>query len=81
MVDSGLLAEGSLRGFLLGKHFNRCKRIHPVATLSLKILHFKVFLKSYDWGAHGGEQHINEIIEVLMDDQKNPRQSIARCHF
>lgn len=45
MVESGLLANGSVNGFLDGKHFNRCKRLHPLVTLGLEILHFKSFLE------------------------------------
>lgn len=45
MVESGLLANGSVNGFLDGKHFNRCKRLHPLVALGLEILHFKSFLE------------------------------------
>ena len=46
MVDSNLLANGSLNGFLNGKHFHRCKRLHPLMALGLEILHFKSFLQT-----------------------------------
>lgn len=49
-VLSGLLTEGSLNSFISGKHFNRCKKLHPVAALSFKSLHFKNFLNSYNNG-------------------------------
>lgn len=29
IVESGLLANGSVNVFINGKHFNRCKRLHP----------------------------------------------------
>ncbi|CAG4958845.1 unnamed protein product [Colias eurytheme] len=45
MVQSSLLASGSVNGFLEGKHFNRCKRIHPLVAVGLEILHFKSFLE------------------------------------
>lgn len=45
MVESGLLANGSVNGFLDGKHFNRCKRLHRLVALGLEILHFKSFLE------------------------------------
>lgn len=35
MVESGLLASGSVNGFISGKHFNRCKRLHPLVSLGL----------------------------------------------
>jgi len=46
MVESSLLANGSVNGFLDGKHFNRCKRLHPLITLGLEVLHFKAFLQN-----------------------------------
>lgn len=44
LVQSGLLANGSVNGFLMGKHFNRCKTLHPVVAVSFKALHFRKFL-------------------------------------
>lgn len=46
MVESSLLANGSVNGFLDSKHFNRCKRLHPLIALGLEILHFKSFLQN-----------------------------------
>lgn len=45
MVESNLIANGSLKGFLEGKHFNRCKRLHPLMALGLEVLHFQSFLQ------------------------------------
>lgn len=45
MIQSNLLASGSVSGFLEGKHFNRCKRLHPLMALGLEILHFRSFLQ------------------------------------
>lgn len=45
MVESGLLASGSVNGFLSGKHFNRCKRLHPLVAVGLETLLFEEFLK------------------------------------
>ncbi|OWR54584.1 hypothetical protein KGM_215425 [Danaus plexippus plexippus] len=42
---SNLLVSGSVNGFLEGKHFNRCKRLHPLMELGLQVLHFKSFLE------------------------------------
>lgn len=54
MIDSDLLATGSVNGFISGKHFNLCKRLHPIAAIGLQILHFEAFLK-------------DEKIEILED--------------
>lgn len=48
LTNSEVLAPGSLNGFLTGKHFNRCKRLHPILALALEILHFTSFLGEYD---------------------------------
>ena len=45
MVDSNLLANDSLNGFLNRKHFNCCKSLHPLIALRLKTLHFKSFFQ------------------------------------
>ena len=47
LTDTDVLAPGSLNGFLSGRHFNRCKRLHPIFALAFEILHFKAFLKTY----------------------------------
>ena len=44
LCSAEVLAQGSVRSFIAGKHFNRCRRIHPLFALSLHILHFKQFL-------------------------------------
>ena len=46
---SDVLASGSVRGFLAGKHFNRCKRLHPLFATTLEILHFPGFIEKYGW--------------------------------
>ncbi|XP_050302757.1 uncharacterized protein LOC126740673 [Anthonomus grandis grandis] len=44
-VESGIIAGGSVNSFLIGKHFNRCKRIHPMMALGLECLMFEAFVK------------------------------------
>lgn len=46
MTDCEVLASGSVNGFIQGKHFNRCKRLHPMISLAIQILHFKSFLNT-----------------------------------
>lgn len=45
LIDSEVLARGSLNSFITGKHYNRCRKIHPLLSLALQILHFKKFLQ------------------------------------
>lgn len=44
MVNSQMLANGSVKSYIAGKHFNRCKRLHPIVSLALQILHFEHYL-------------------------------------
>ena len=36
-----ILKSGSLNGFIKGKSYNRCKRIHEYLSLSMESLHFE----------------------------------------
>lgn len=60
IVNAGLLANGSIIGFLTGTHFNRCKRIHPIVAASIEILHFRHYLK---------ERNVS-VEEDILDDLK-----------
>lgn len=75
MVESGILAEGSMRGILGGTHYNRCKKLHVVASLGFKILHFKAFLQKYEEEGTNDTNilYANEIIEILENDNENPK--------
>ena len=48
LVESGLLASGSLSGFLEGKNYNRCRRIHELTAIALQTWHFEAFLDRLD---------------------------------
>lgn len=47
LTETGVLAPGSLNGFLLGKHYNRCKRLHPLLATAIQSLHFSSFLETH----------------------------------
>ena len=47
LTETNVLAPGSLNGFLTGKVFNRCKRLHPLLALAFEMLHFLKFLEAY----------------------------------
>ena len=61
LTATDVLAPGSLNGFLSGKHFNRCKRLHPILALAFEILHFLAFLKTYE-GKDRLEAFINDVV-------------------
>lgn len=75
MTESGLLAEGSVRGLLLGTHFNRCKNLHVVAATAFKILHFNAFWKIYEDESEETNFYLNEIVEILENDNSNPQNN------
>lgn len=45
MNAAGILENGSVRGFVIGTNYNRCKRIHPILAAAFK-LHMKSFFGS-----------------------------------
>ena len=38
----------TIKGLISGKHYDRCKRIHPLFTAAMELLHFKLCLLNYD---------------------------------
>ena len=47
LCHSNVLASGSVKCFLSGKHFNHCKRLHPLLATAIQILHFQKFTEEY----------------------------------
>lgn len=68
MIESGIIAEGSMKGFISGTHFNRCKQIHVAVALALKVLHFKAFLEEYE-SSIGDQMTLEETVELLEDEE------------
>ncbi|XP_071577053.1 uncharacterized protein [Temnothorax nylanderi] len=58
LVDTGILAQGSVNGFILGSHFNRCRKYHPLVSAAIQIMHFESFLQS---------KHIIEVDSKIKD--------------
>lgn len=73
MVESGIVAEGSMKGILSGTHFNRCKQIHVAVATAMKILHFNAFMEKYQEDAMFNKYKLSteEIIEILEDENKD----------
>ncbi|KAG5864968.1 hypothetical protein JTB14_017048, partial [Gonioctena quinquepunctata] len=44
LVEAEALAGGSTDSFLDSKHFNRCKRLHPLLSGASQVLHFEEYL-------------------------------------
>lgn len=71
MVDSGIIADGSINGFLAGKHFNRCKRLHPLVALALRMILFRRFLHKN--GIELSEQTIQYFVGFRKKTYENPK--------
>ena len=69
LVESGLLAPGSLNGFIGGKNYNRCKRLHLLISAALQTLHFEAFLKTQD--SRVSKQEIIEYLRSINCDGGN----------
>lgn len=72
LTDSEILANGSVGSFLSGKHFNRCRKIHPLLSLALQILHFKRFLNSNEFDL---EIIRNPLLQFNKQSTSSPRMS------
>jgi len=45
MENAEIIANGSINSYIQSKHFNRCKKLHPLSSLALQILHFESFIE------------------------------------
>lgn len=65
-MQSEASAQSSTNGFIDGKHFNRCKRLHPLLSAALQSLHIKKFFSEYEVD-----------YDILSNDLKNiPNNSV-----
>ena len=48
LTECGVLATDSRNGFIKGKHYNRCKRLHQLFSAALEILNFTEFIITCD---------------------------------
>ena len=44
LQEAGVIRKFSLKSFIMGKAYNRCKRIHKLFAAALEILHIQAFL-------------------------------------
>lgn len=58
-IESGLVSEGSIKGVMSGKHYNRAVRSHKMMYEALQRLRFEAFLDTLDDGSH------NEVISFI----------------
>lgn len=70
LVHSEVLAEGLVNGFIDGKHFNRCKRIHLLLSGAIQTLHFEQFCLE-------NEVHIEEDLHRIHDNPIEPNEVLV----
>lgn len=68
LVSAEVLAPGSANSFLDSKHFNRCKRLHPVMSAALQICHFKKYLST----TNVPDEMVNELLQAIIDKHSKP---------
>ena len=66
LTESGILAGGSLNGFLKGKFYNRCCRIHQIVAATMEQALFNRFKETLSCEEI---DHIQEISTYCMDDE------------
>ena len=67
-----VLAIGSLNGFINGKNYKCCKRMHELLALAMEILHFESFLSI--------QENATEICNVVEQEVQNIKQKGVRSH-
>lgn len=60
LTESGVLAERCQLGFLTGKNYSRCNRLHSMLAAAVEILHFKAFIKEEEYSFE--EHHIRSLL-------------------
>lgn len=68
LIESGVIAAGSINGFISGKHFNRCKRVHTLLSGALQTLHFEMFLKKKILDV----DNVRDELSLLLQKQSDP---------
>ncbi|CAG4981938.1 unnamed protein product [Colias eurytheme] len=68
LVQAEVLASGSMNSFLDSKHFNRCKRIHPLTAAALEIIHFEQYLTTTNT--------TSETFDELLETQRNSAANV-----
>lgn len=87
MIEADILAPGSVNAFIKGKHFNRCRKLHPLVALAIQILHFEDFLERYDIAFNENvikivyELQHNKIDKKFFNDPNNAELNDVICKY
>ena len=75
LVESGILASGSLRGFMEGKNYSRCRRVHSMFAIALQSLHFEAFLNQ---NSTTSKEEIKAFLTKLSSSESNNAKSLLQ---
>ena len=68
MIESEIVAPGSVKGVLSGKHYNRSVRVHKLIYEAIQRMRFEAFEKSLESSAFN---HFDSVgISVLEDSER-----------
>ena len=71
LVSAKVLAAGFANSFLDSKHFNRCKRLHPILSAALQIFHFKRYVSTTNISV----EMLDEFLQLLLEKTSCQTQS------
>lgn len=74
LVQAEVLAAGSMNSFLDSKHFNRCKRLHPLTAAALQTLHFEQYLSTTNMSP----ETMDELLQMQIRNASNQDACDAR---
>jgi hypothetical protein len=75
MIESEIVAPGSLKGVLSGKHYNRCVRAHKMIYEAMERLRFQAFEKTLST-LEKGDIHA---IDINVQEDKERRKFMEIC--
>ena len=75
MIESEIVAPGSLKAVLSGKHYNRCVRAHKMIYEAMERLCFRAFKKTLST-LEKGEVHA---IDISVQEDKERREFMEIC--
>lgn len=84
MIECELITNGSVPGFIGGKNYNRCKRLHSLVALALQQLHFEAFLENKQLAV--GESVLEYFTTFLAHKDLSPQvqhpetQRLIQCY-
>ena len=70
LIESGLVSEGSIKGVMSGKHYNRAVRSHKMMYEALERLRLEAFMDTLD------DRYYSEVISFVKTLQESFPQDV-----